>query len=144
MVGCEQRLMKHKSTNVVSVKGSKVKIMSLSADHCQHEALRKTQNQLCKRDPPHQKIKSPTIDHDGPKYFTTHMHSDGQRTMVNTRILSECVTVKFVRQIHWSFLANWLNFGTQFQAIAALSLINAFLKSAVKTRVTGLQYSTKT
>ena len=90
------------------------------------------------------------------------MHSDGQRTMVNTRILSESVTVqsglvpswhfgrsfrqwvKFVRQIHRIFLANWLNFGTQFQAFAALSLIDAFLKSAVETRVTDFKCSTKT
>ena len=69
-------------------------MMSLSADHGQHKVLRKTQNQSHERDPPHQKIKSPTIEHDGPKYFTTHMHSDGQRTMVNTRILSESVTVQ--------------------------------------------------
>ena len=99
--------MKHKSSNVVSVKGSKVKIMSLSADHCQHKVLRKTQNQSYERDPPHQKIKSPTIDHDGPKYFTTHMHSDGQRTMVNTRILSECVTVQSCLVPSWHFVRSF-------------------------------------
>ena len=102
------------------------------------------------------------ITHDAPKCLTKHMHSDGQRTMVNTCILSESVTlktclapswhfgrsflqqVKFVRQIHQIFLANWLNFGTQFQAFAALSLSNAFLKSAVETRVTDLRHSAQT